>query len=145
MKFTKQILRPGTYVVRSPDGGRSEVKITPDRLRRYSDTFYKMRANGLKVPAPWRHDKSEPMAKEVKDARDYGGYWEEAWIGSDGALYGKLDAPLAADSDKIGETVTEVSPYIQPEWVDGKGNKYEDAMLHIALVQHPVQVHRRRI
>ena len=138
MKFTKQILRPGTYVVRSPDGGRSEVKITPDRLRRYSDTFYKMRANGLKVPAPWRHDKSEPMAKEVKDARDYGGYWEEAWIGSDGALYGKLDAPLAADSDKIGETVTEVSPYIQPEWVDGKGNKYEDAMLHIALVQHPV-------
>lgn len=139
MKFTKQILRPGKYVVRSPGGGRSEEEVTPDRLRRYAATFAEMRGNGLRIPAPWRHDKSAPLSQEVKDSRDYGGYWEETWIDNDGSLYGKLDAPLAADAEKIGATVTEVSPYILPEWTDGKGRKYDDAMLHIALVQHPVE------
>jgi len=137
VKFTKQILRPGKYMARSPQGERSEVEITSDRLRHWVETFKSMRANGLKVPAPWRHDKSVPFAEDVKDSRDYAGYWEDTWIGDDGALYGRLDVPLAADAEKVGATVTEVSPYIK-DWEDGKKNKYLDAMLHIGLVQHPV-------
>jgi hypothetical protein len=138
VKFTKQILRPGKYVVRSANGKRSVEEISADRLRGIVDEFKRMRANGLRVPAPWRHDKSVPLAKDVQDSRDYGGFWEDSWIGDDGAWYGRLDVPIESDAEKVGATVTEVSPYILPEWTDGKGTGYKDAPVHIALVQHPV-------
>ena len=141
--FTKQILRPGRYLARTPDGARKEVEFSPDRLTAIADTFAQMQTAGLRVPAPWRHDLGAiPVNGAAGDSLSYrnAGFWKRTWLDDkSGILYGELEAPDNEDTAKIGTTVTEVSPFILPEWLDGVGNTWRDAMMHVALVTHPIQ------
>lgn len=137
-KFIKQILRPGTYVVRTADGKRRSESISRDRIRRWVTNFSRMIGNGLRIPAPYEHQTDAVPADKEPTAYRNGGWWSRLWQEADGSLYGELDAPNPTDAEKIGTTVVEVSPSIRPEFVDGKGNRYEDSIYHIALVMHPV-------
>jgi hypothetical protein len=137
--FVKQILKPGTYTV----AGRQEF-ISPERIAKWVANFAKMQVNGLKIPAPWRHDpKAQPVRNQMdqQDTNAYqnGGFWRELWIDeTDGSLHGAVEVPLSDDAKKVGTTVKEVSPLIQSKWTDGNGSTYDDAITHIALVTHPV-------
>jgi hypothetical protein len=141
--FTKKIIQPGTYTVDRPGGGTSRVYVGPERIKRIAETFDRMRENGLRIPAPWRHD---PKAKPVRldmdeqdvDSYNNAGFWTKVWQEDDGSLYGELDVKDRKAQSKVGKTVVECSPRLDPCWGDGEGDKYEDAMTHCALVTHPV-------
>jgi len=137
--FVKDILRPGVYYARSPDGQPVQVRITPERLARWADQFNVMRAAGLRIPAPWKHDNSCPLEPGGQDSRDNAGWWDCLWFDPRSAtLKGRLEVPREEDADRLGKTVCEVSPLVLPEWVDGHGRRWQDCIAHIALVTHPV-------
>lgn len=137
-RFVKQIIRPGTYLAKKPTGERVQLKVTPERIKAWAARFNQMTEKGLKIPAPWRHDLSAvPTQADTGDSTRNAGFWKKLWV-EDGYLTGELDAPLSGDVEKIGTTVQEVSPYILPEWEDGDGQKWDDAILHIALVTNPI-------
>lgn len=137
MIFKKRVLNPGKYLIQTPSGERLMEEITPERIAGWADRFTKMLDAGLKIPAPWRHDLSVPLSKATKSSKDNAGWWKSATVAEDGGLDMELDIPRKEDADKIGTTVQEVSPYIR-SWDDGNGNHWEDSILHVALVTHPV-------
>lgn len=147
MKFLKQILRPGKYLVSTLDGQRKEETFSRDRIKRIAATAAKMMedadpAKRLSIPAPWRHDKSAPFSSREKlrlGAKSNAGYWEKIYQDVDGSLVGVFDCPIATDAEKVGKTVREVSPLIKPKWKDGLGREWADALLHVALVTNPIQ------
>lgn len=138
MKFVKQILRPGTYRAKTPTGERRTEKFTAERLKAFADTHKKMRDKGLKIPAPWFHNGAGPSNKVGRSSKDNAGFWDRFWVEQDGTLYGEIDVPREEDASKIGTTVQEVSIFSRPEWEDGDGEVWKDAILHAALVTRPI-------
>lgn len=151
MEFIKHILYPATFSVDSADGSRRPLHASGEAINRWVNNTKAMIAAGLKIPAPWRHDDSAVPAADVAlsddDSRRNAGYWKDFWVEpTNGHLYGKLFVPDTTPSgkpnpelDKIGTSVTEVSPYIkQTEWTDGLNRTWKDFFAHVALVTHPV-------
>lgn len=146
--FLKEIIRPGTYHPVDPSTGKTRTKVvTPQDVHHFAKAFSDMRKSGLKVPAPKMHYLQDGSGKlyvpgpsdNFRKSDDYVGHWKQTWIDkSTGALMGVLDVPLEDDAKKIGTVITEVSPYISPEFTDGSGKKWENCLRHIAVVQHPV-------
>lgn len=142
MKLVKEICPPGKYNVNRLDGTTGEETFTPERLNRWVQNFRRMKASGLRVPAPFRHD-PKMVATDGNlpddDSRNNAGWWEELFVDSNGKLHGILDVPdNHPDKDKLGTTIQEVSPLVLSKWKDGAGREWDDAMVHIACVTHPV-------
>lgn len=136
--FDKEILRPGTYYPRQADGSRIRVDVTPESLERWASTFSAMRREGIKIPAPWRHDKDANPALDIKESSNNAGYWDKVWINAeDNALWGTLNSENPDNVAKIGTDVKEVSLWATP-YVDGDGKDWGHAMRHVALVTHPI-------
>lgn len=156
-KFTKEIVAPGKYVVNVPtkqaDGTiklvRKEQEITEDRINSWVEKFKKMRDKGLNFPAPFYHDFSAlPITEEEKarlDAeqrkeenrtKNNAGYWESLFY-KDGKLQGIIDADEAY-SERFGKSFKECSLMSLPKFTDGLGEEWEDPILHIAVVTHPI-------
>lgn len=157
MKFKKQIVKPGKYVVNVPrkqkDGTvkfeRDTHEITPERIKSWKDKFDAMIQDGLRIPAPFRHDLSAlPLTDEQKleleqKQKDQGslnnaGYWDSLNIAEDGTLEGEIDVAEQALADRFGNSFKECSLMALPEFTDGKGKKWEDAILHVAVVTNPI-------
>lgn len=142
--FRKRIVRPGTYTVRRKDGTTARHHVGPKRFSKWIENFNSMRQAGLEVPAPWHHEpKAQPVRLDATpsdlDAYNNGGFWKRLWVDQkDNSLWGEVDVPRAEDADRFNKTVNDVSLLAKPEWLDGTGRKYEDALTHIALVTHPV-------
>jgi hypothetical protein len=143
MKFKKQILTEGLYLVGDGKGGRKATFVTKDRINHWVNQHKAMRNAGLNIPAPEFHDpKAVPSEQPVGSKSNYG-FWEslEQDQTEDGlvAMNGVLDAPHEEDAEKIGKTVRETSIYAVPKFVDGHGNEWEDVLTHIAVVTKPIE------
>lgn len=150
-QFIKEIVRAGKYHIPDGVGGTREVSITPKRLEKWVSTFNKQMANGLRVPAPGSHDfeKAIPVrlgpSGTLESSVDNLGFWDALWVDPDTqTLKGIVNAPGSVDdpntpAGKLGKTVQETSVYINPKWKDGAGNDYDEAVMHIACVTHPIQ------
>ena len=152
-KFEKMIVSAGTYLVGEEGGGRRVEVLTPERLKHWATQFSRMKQNGLAVPGPWKHAKEAmPVMMgnngTVERSDLNAGFWDEMVVrrneqGVD-TLWGIIEAPgdpndLNTNAGKIGKVVKETSIYARPEFVDGKGNVYKDAIMHAALVTHPIE------
>lgn len=146
-RFEKAILSAGQYKVNG-----AVYDITPERLRHWADTAMRMIQSGLRIPAPWRHDEHSVPLKMGNDgtlssSKENGGFWERFWVeekNGTAVLYGELEAPgeitdYDSPAGRIGKTVKETSIYVRPEFEDGSGTRWKDAILHVALVTHPVE------
>lgn len=164
MKFTKEIVRPGKYVVNVPTKDssgkvtmvRKEQEITKNRIKHWADQFAEMNKAGLKVPAPFRHDLSSlPLTdaqrieaeKTHKEAGSLSnaGYWENLFYDANGTLHGIIDvADDLKDQggnlivERMGKSFKECSLMSLPEFLDGNGKKWEDGILHVAIVTNPI-------
>jgi hypothetical protein len=152
-RFRKPIVSAGAYEIPIPgsDNSRTEV-ITQERLVHWADTGNSMVKEGHRIPGPWYHD---PKALPVKmgsdgslnSSSDNGGFWDRFWVeNKDGksTLWGEIDSPGREDdpntpAGKIGTTVRETSIYVRPSFRDGSGKEWQDAMMHIGLVTHPIE------
>lgn len=159
MKFTKEIARPGKYVVNVPrkqqDGSvkmvREEKQITKDQIASWESNFLKMREKGLLVPAPFYHDLSAlPLTPEEKAALDAAqrteanrtknnaGYWEHMFRDANGNLHGIIDVDVPEYQERMGKSFKECSLLALPKFVDGTGEEWKDSILHVAVVTNPI-------
>ena len=148
MKFKKEIVSSGVYLVQGADGVRRYEVITDDRLGHWADKQTEMVNSGMQIPAPWQHDLKSLPENTAKisasgqgiseSSKDNAGYWDRLWV-ENHTLMGEFDCPNEEDAKKVGATVRETSVYACPRYVDGSGTVWEDALMHIALVTHAVE------
>lgn len=150
-KFVKDIVTAGKYVLPDGKGGSREIAITTERLQKWAENFEKQRNSGLHIPAPALHDfeKGIPVRMgqdgTLRSSADNLGFWDYVWVDPETkTLKGVLDAPGSFDdpntpAGKVGKTIRETSIYVAPKWKDGSGTEWDEAVMHIACVTHPIE------
>ena len=150
-QFLKDIVRVGKYHVPDGKGGTREVVLTPERLQKWATNFGKQQEAGLRVPAPGHHDfeKAIPVRLgtdgTLKSSTDNLGFWDALWYDPEAqTLRGVVSASGDPNDPKtpagmIGKSVRETSIYVNPKWKDGVGTEWDEAVMHIACVTHPIQ------
>lgn len=151
MKFIKDIVSVGRYEIPDGKGGVKEHQISLERLRKWANTFNHMRDSGIRIPCPFNHDPNAVPVQLGQDgtlasSQENAGFWDALWVDEDqGKLMGVLDAhgentDPNSPAGKISNTIRETSVYVRPQgWKDGKGRDWEEPILHIAAVTHPIQ------
>jgi hypothetical protein len=149
-KFRKSVVPLGTH--HAPDGS---ITVTPQRVRSWIDKGQRMLADGIKIPVPWGHrKKANPIDATFHDeeaaaflrSRFNAGFVEGFERDDDGGLAVVMDVPGAEldekgnivtmaelpDGIKVKTSIAEVSAAID-NWTDGKGRKWDDSVMHVAL------------
>ena len=160
-KFEKTVLTQGKFRQWNEATKKYEfVEVTPERLQKLSDTFQKMKAKGMKIPGPWKHDFDITALSTgdnglLEDATLNAGFWDSlvAKTLDNGkmALVGTIDAPGDPNdpntpAGKIGTLVKDTSIYTRKNLpitsgVD-KEELLEEGIMHIALVTHPIELNQ---
>lgn len=121
--FRKEVIKLGRYV----KGNKGKpFEITAAVLNNWVAQFREMRKNGDKVPVPLGHKVTAETNR---------GWVKELFVDGDvlvmtAELFDKDVANLVKRND--------VSLFSPPEWISGKGNRYVQPILHIALTPTPV-------
>lgn len=156
--FRKVIVRPGTYSVRTAKGRRI-VPVTRDYIKELYDTNTKILESGMNIPAPYAHRDGENIVPSILTDEDTdaetkqkkkwssdinAGFWKKFEVGKDGELAGYVEVPGNENdpntpAGKLGTTIKETSVFVEPEWEDGLGRKWNKALRHIALVTNPIE------
>lgn len=152
--FRKIIVRPNVYSVKTSKG-RSIKAVTTELLADVVKQNNAMLAAGLKIPAPFAHKDENNIvpslleADEETDAQTRkrknwssdinGGFWKKFELTPKGELAGYVEIPNDKDAEKIGSTIQETSVFLEPEFEDGLGRKWSNALRHVALVVNPVE------
>ena len=159
--FKKVIVRPGVYKVNTPNG-REIRAVTKDFLKSVALTAKEMIKNGLKIPSPFSHkDESGIVPGPVfnKDGEELdastgkkkkwssdinAGFWSDFETNEAGELIGVVDVPgkasdLSSTAGKIRNTIKETSVFIEPDFTDGLGRHYKNALRHVALVTNAIE------
>jgi len=147
-KFKKAMLGLGPH-----HAGDKLLDVTPSRLRHWKSLFDTFKAKGIKVPMAWGHapdaSDSQPLEmgktpsgrprRRVPLPEDCVGYLDAFDIHPDGDK-AELTFDIRRDKDieKVEHNLADVSPVIFQNWSDGDGQRYEDVITHVDLVQHPV-------
>lgn len=141
-KFRKAILKCGKY--HSPDG---VVDVTPERLRNWELQFRRMQGSKQVIPIDWDHA-SDPAAMQPLSLHEYNkrrsaqntiGHLSDFRVSDSGdsaEITLDLKTPKAIEAAELNTVY--VSPVLFPEWRDGNGQKYTDAITHVDMVNHPV-------
>lgn len=149
----KDIVTAGKYSIPDGKGGNREVVITSERLSKWASSFEKQRNSGFRVPAPAFHDfeKGVPVrigsAEEgfLRKSTDNLGFWDYLWVDPETkTLKGIIDAPgdvndPSTPAGKLGKTIRETSIYVTPKWKDGSNTEWDEPVMHIACVTHPIE------
>lgn len=134
----KDILYPGRWHLR--DGRTFEC--SQSDLSHYTRRMKDMIAAGLPIPLSWEHQASvkpgnpdEARAERTKLTLGH----TSAVRDSAGILETRLEVPDAADAKKL-PAVRFVSPFIEWDFVDGSGKKWDGpSITHIAVTPRPIQ------
>lgn len=158
--FQKDIVTEGKYSQYNPVTRKYDIvkQVTKEDLETAVNTFNKMTSKGLKVPAPWKHDFDittftkieEGQNGLLEDSTKNAGFWKnlETYINEEGktVLSGAVEVPGDPDNPdtpagKVGTQVQETSIYMRDSYplTDGSGEVLEKALMHIALVTHPIE------
>lgn len=152
--FRKIIVRPNVYSVKTPKG-RSIKAVTAELLASVVKSNNAMIDAGLKIPAPFAHKDDNNIVPSLLEADGEtdaqtrkkknwssdinAGFWKKFELTPSGELAGYVEVPNQADADKIGTTVQETSVFLEPEFEDGLGRKWTNALRHVALVVNPIE------
>lgn len=140
----KEILPTGTYSVMTANG-RVTKEFSPSYLRHVAKNANKMIKAGLRIPTPFGHSKDAvPHASD--NPKDNAGYWHRFWVSNENGkpgIWGEVEAPGSEEDTnspyyKAKHTAKETSVCIHEHYVDGKQRKWDNAIMHVALVNHPV-------
>ena len=141
MKFKQQLaLKPGKYHI----GNGQFRELTSDDIRAYVDNTKKLIAAGNAVSIQFAHPEpksveSLPRDKKAAKVKNGVGWLDDIAIGSDGEMLYTLDVTDSDAVKKLKEgSIKFTSPHLaNGEWTDGKGNKFEKFVAHVALTHTP--------
>lgn len=144
----KDVIGPGNAFVREvgPDGelgGVYVVQSDPERVHHWNQTCKQMLRAELSIPVPMEHGGEKAMTQ--REIEDWKTRHNTGWVVNSrvnpqtGKLQFKLriDDPDAAKGIKQ-KTIKMVSPFIEPEFMDGNGRVWRDAIVHCALTNKAV-------
>lgn len=124
-KFRKTLIKKGQYV---KDSENLEFTVSDGTLKHWATQFKRMTENGVRVPIPATHDGEGDPDKNrgyVVDMRVEG----DELVGTC-EMIGEDAITAAARSD--------VSISSPSTFVDGKGERYDRPIVHVAMVTDPV-------
>lgn len=139
VRVVKDVLRVGRwkYGVDRTTGEPKFWDVTEDSLKAIANNFPKMLANGVKPKLYWGNaDKIAAGQHDVNDPRDTIAEIDQVIL-HDGTLYASSYV-TAEQAKRLQNAPLEVSVKAQEDWVDGEGRAYDLALLHVAIVDHPV-------
>lgn len=123
-RFLKDLIAVGTY---THPTDKWKLKVDAARLAAWAATAAKMIANGVEIP----------FNRDHKDGTDnFVGYLVGATT-KGGRLLGVLEA-RGAKAIEDCKRVNRVSIEVLPNFVDGKGRKYGEAIVGVAITSKPV-------
>lgn len=158
-KFEKTIVTEGRYRQWNDAQKKYVFESVPaERIKNLSSTFQKMKEKGIRVPAPWKHDFEITSLVQgdnglLEDSTKNAGFWEDVVtkVTDDGklALVGVIDVPGDPNdpntpAGKVGKTVKDTSIYTRKNVpiTSGSEDILEEAIMHIALVTHPIELNQ---
>lgn len=131
--YRKELAYPGHFVKTKDDGEvEFELPVSEPLIDHWVNTFNAMKQNGVDVPVPIGHttgpDKRvgtvEKLAKEWNPKRNAN------------ALYSYI---RFSDADKANQyRNSNVSLFMPPGFTDGRQNKYQRPIRHVAITDYPV-------
>lgn len=121
--FRKELMRVGTYS-HPQDGWK--LGVTESELKRWASASNEMIKNGVKIPVPDGHEVSSTNNR---------GFVQQFEV-HEGKLFANLKL-IGEDAIKAASR-TDVSVFIEPDFIDGMGRKYGEAITHVALTPIPV-------
>ncbi len=121
-RFRKELIKVGKFIKASTD---QAFEVTTATLDHWVETFNRWIANGNKVPVPLGH--------EAANSPDKNAGWVVKMHREGDVLIGFLELV-----DKKLALTTDVSICVEDEFIDGKGNKYDQPITHVALTTRPV-------
>lgn len=155
-EYRKIILTPNVYSVKTRKG-RKLVPVTKTLLKNVAKTANEMIEAGLRIPAPFAHwDENgvapSPLLDQETDAETNkkkiwssdlnAGFWKKFEATNDGELAGYVDIADEYES-KVGTTIKETSVFLEPEYTDGLGRTWSNALRHVALVTNAVEPNQK--
>lgn len=124
-RFEKELLRVGRWV---HPARKFVLEVTRERMARWAQSFQRMLAKGIRVPVPYGHS---------YDARDNAGFVQEMFLRGD-SLVGVFEIPREEDAARLGSVATDVSVSVNPDFVDGQGERFGEVIEHVAITNYPV-------
>lgn len=123
-RFQKVILRVGQY-----EHPRDKWKLNVDRekLQKYADTFSRMRANGVDVHAVKDHGQG---------AADHLGFLTDMFVRGDDLI--AVHEFRGHEAIALAQRLPRTSVMIDPDFKDGRGVRYGEAIIHNSISQQPV-------
>ena len=121
--YWKDAIVVGSY---THPAGRFSLDITREKLDGYADNFNRMKSNGVAVPILMDHTQSAAATL---------GWIVQVQRRGDRLL--ELHQFLGESARDIGLR-NKVSLGIDPNFIDGKGNQYGEAIVHSAITPVPV-------
>jgi len=122
VRFKKELVKVGHYVKES---AKQEINITLSMLNHWVKEFDRWIANGNKVPIPLGHE------------REYEPEFNRGWVTSMYVEGNSLFGILELSDPELAKT-TDVSIAVPKTFTDGKGVKYNQPIVHVALTIVPV-------
>jgi hypothetical protein len=146
----KELVPIGKFLASTPEGGRTWQDFTKEFTTKLVNTTNSMINAGLRIPAPFGHKKlalPEVTKNSTPPPYDNAGYWLSLAIEKNDknldALFGYVDVP-GSDTEpdtpyyKAKNSAKEVSLSYRDSFQDGLGRIWQNCIMHIALVNHPI-------
>jgi hypothetical protein len=125
-RFKKDVLRAGSFIHRTTG---EPIAMPPERVKNAVANTNRFLADGHKVPFPMRHT-SEPDRSL--------GFWRSFEFTKDDEAIGVVDVERAADLDRIGTTITDVSVQIEGPVYLSDGTALDEVFTHVCATNYPV-------
>lgn len=125
--FRKPVIRVGKFHVPLPAGRMFELDVTPERLTKWAANFARMKQAGVRTDLTRDHERS--ATARLGDVLD---------LKVDGDQLIATAKPADDDAAKLLDRCPEVSIEIEPNYRDGSGNVYDEAVTAVSVVRQPV-------
>lgn len=141
--FKQTSFRPGRYRIGMSDGKPVFRDYKREDVARIAEGTKALLAAKRHVPLLLEHAEpgsaeGSPRDKKASEVKHGAGWLKDVAIGNDGAMQLVFDVPDADIAGKLKSgSIKFTSPEIRSEWVDGKGQKFNDFISHVALTHKP--------
>lgn len=127
--FVKDLIQVGVYEHPVDDW---KLNVTPEKMDEWIATSKLMAANGVDAEVVKDHSfRADAVLGKLT------GLFREENDKGIMTLYG-VHTLIGEDSIELAQKVGRVSIWLEPNFVDGKGRSYGEAILHSSIVQQPV-------